>query len=384
MSRCAVLRRIKAPAGFRSIFTLGIRAGIQGTVASTFLRLAVIALPGLPFIMTEAARSQEWTNDRPFVIGSWNVNAGSRSLSDLVTDLRPMREFFSDVNVLSVQEIVHEDQVAVIADVLGYPHWVISDITPPVSITGRWFASLEMAILSRVPFEAVAEWDPNGRREFGDGHLPVTNDPTFERTAELDVRIDYTERTPARGFVRADLANGLSIYGVHWKSSVGDACNVEDRRHARQREDQARAVVQDSRSLLNQGRTVIVAGDYNIQPAGRVARSGHDVDVDCEPVDRTCDGECGRGFTDGYDDSISILSTMDPTFRLLTGELPETYIREYYPGGAIDHISVAGPLAADFEDGWTVSVDGTMLQGSDHRPVFTVLNGTLTVAREAP
>ncbi|MCF7993382.1 MAG: hypothetical protein K9L88_00890 [Chromatiaceae bacterium] len=90
---------------------------------------------------------------------------------------------------------------------------------------------------------------------------------------------------------------------------------------------------------------------------------------DCLPSAGTCEGLCGPGGLDGYDDSIAILLGLDDTARLLSGALESTYVLRHFPGGAIDHILVAGPAAAGFSEASTPPVNGKRWQGSDHRPV---------------
>jgi endonuclease/exonuclease/phosphatase (EEP) superfamily protein YafD len=80
---------------------------------------------------------------------------------------------------------------------------------------------------------------------------------------------------------------------------------------------------------------------------------------------------CGPRGRDGYDDSIAILLEMDDSARLLSGELGSTYVARRLPGGAIDHITVAGRQAEAFSAASTPPVKGDRWQGSDHRPVLT-------------
>ena len=99
------------------------------------------------------------------------------------------------------------------------------------------------------------------------------------------------------------------------------------------------------RACSSAGRSLIVAGDFNIQAPGRVLRVGTDPGEDCAPTSGTCDGLCGPGGRDGYDDSIALLLGIDDSARLLSGELGSTYVARHFPGGAIDHLLVAGPEA---------------------------------------
>lgn len=56
--------------------------------------------------------------------------------------------------------------------------------------------------------------------------------------------------------------------------------------------------------------------------------------------------------------------------RLLSVDLAHTYLEGSFGGGAIDHLLVAGPRAADFHFAVTPDVQGTSYRGSDHRPVI--------------
>ena len=53
---------------------------------------------------------------------------------------------------------------------------------------------------------------------------------------------------------------------------------------------------------------------------------------------------CGPQGRDGYDDSIAVLLALEDSARLLSGALAETYVARHYPGGAIDHLLVAGAV----------------------------------------
>ena len=127
----------------------------------------------------------------------------------------------------------------------------------------------------------------------------------------------------------------------------------------------------DAVGVLAAGRSLVVAGDFNSQAPGRVLRVGTDPGEDCAPTAGTCEGLCGAGGLDGYDDSIAILLGLDDSARLLSGDLDSTYVLRHFPGGAIDHVLVAGPAAAGFSEASTPPVSGKRWLGSDHRAVLT-------------
>lgn len=308
----------------------------------------------------------------PLPLMTWNIAGGEITAAALAARVEQALEIVDPVEVLVLQEIVSEAQVEAAADAGGFDYWAISDFSPPLKVTNAWHKSLEVAVLSRRPIRSAAEWDTTGRKRNGDGHPPRTSVrgvPT--RELQIDLKAKAGDYPPPRGFLRVDLADGWTLYAVHWKSSRGKHCSARDRASARLREQQAAGLVADAVDALAAGRTIIVAGDYNIQAPGRVLRVGTHPDVDCAPTQGRCEGLCGPGGLDGYDDSIAILLGMDPSARLLSGELDATYVLRHFPGGAIDHILVAGPKADRFATATTPTVSGKHWLGSDHRPVIT-------------
>lgn len=305
----------------------------------------------------------------PLPLMTWNIEAGEITPAALAKRIEQALDSVGPVEVLVLQEIISETQVEAAAKAGGFRYWAMSDFSPPLKITNAWHKSLEVAVLSRRPIESAAEWDTTGRKRYGDGHPPRTSAPRVP-TRELRVDIKADDAQPPRGFLRVDLADGWTVYAVHWKSSRGKHCNAQDRASARERERQATGLAADAASALAVGRTIIVAGDYNIQAPGRVLRVGTDPSVDCAPTQGRCEGLCGPGGLDGYDDSIAILLGIDPSARLLSGDLDATYLPRRFPGGAIDHILVAGPKADRFANATTPPVTGKHWQGSDHRPVI--------------
>ena len=303
-------------------------------------------------------------------VATWNIDGVGKTDAALAANAETMQADVGRLDVLILQEVISDAQLRSIAQTLDMPYWAISDLSPPVAITGNGFRSLEVAVLSRIPIEAAAEWDTTGREPTGDGYAPrvsSTNIPSTETVVEhpaSDVR-------PSRGFLRVDLWGGLSVYAVHWKSSRGEGGTVADLDNAAERERQAEGVVADARRRLANGDSVLVGGDFNIQAPGRGERAGTDPTVDCTPgaTDATA---CGPGGPDGYDDSVHLLLQVDPTARLLSLDVEPTFVAETFEGGAIDHLMVAGPLAESFSAARTPPVDGTSYAGSDHRPVYAV------------
>ncbi|MGD8275763.1 MAG: endonuclease/exonuclease/phosphatase family protein, partial [Thiohalocapsa sp.] len=301
-------------------------------------------------------------------------NGGQADAATLGDRARLTKESVGPVDVLVLEEVISEEQVEAVADAMGLDHYAISDFSPPPEITGAWFASLEVAVISRLPIEGAAEWDTTGREPFGDTFGPRLSTEGIEPEL-LVLDVEFGETRPSRGFLRVDLEGGWSVYAVHWKSSRGESCNAADLDNARQREDQAAGLLLDATRVLQDGRNVIVAGDYNIQAPGRVLRVGTDVGEDCVPMG-SCEGVCGPEGKDGYDDSIHRLLTVNSSARLLSEALDETFVARSFPGGAIDHILVAGTMAEAFDAATTPSFSGELYFGSDHRPVLaTVMLG---------
>ncbi|SEA86581.1 endonuclease/exonuclease/phosphatase family protein [Rubrimonas cliftonensis] len=300
---------------------------------------------------------------------TWNINGAEATPAALEENARGALAELGPVDVVMLQEVISQDQVAAIARGFGLEHHAISDFSPPPSITRSPFSSLEVAVISRTPILGAAEWDPTGRDPNGDGFAPRVSDAAAP-VEELPIDVTFADDTPDRGFLRVDLDGELSVYAVHWKSSRGESCNAADLLNALQREEQAEGLAQDlARRLSDPARTVIVGGDFNIQAPGRAARVGMDLGSDCAPAG-SCDGVCGADGLDGYDDSISALLAGVSGARLLSADLDNTFIGRFFPGGAIDHLVVAGARAGAFQLASTPVVNGSSFFGSDHRPVL--------------
>ncbi len=306
-------------------------------------------------------------------VATWNINGGEKTDEALAANAAEMQaallEDAGNIDILILQEVISENQVKAVADGLGLEHWVISDFSPPVSITGKWYRSLETAIVSRLPIRAAMEWDATGSGENGDGYAPRISNPDLP-SQEIAVSVDTADIRPSRGFLRADIGEAWTVYAVHWKSSQGASCNVEDLGNTAERELQARALLFDAKIALAAGRTTLFGGDFNIQAPGRVPRSGTDPDVDCTPTG-TCEGVCGQNATDGYDDSLTILAGVGNSYRLLSENTGNTYVGRFFSDHAIDHLAVAGPRAGEFKAAKTPATEMTEYFGSDHTPVYS-------------
>ena len=253
---------------------------------------------------------------------TWNVAGAERDADAIAESVQTMLAEVGPADILILQEVTAQEQVQAISDFVGMPHWVISDFSPPESITNNPFASLEVAIVSSEPLARAAEWDVTGQAPKGD-NFPPRPSSAGTLTEELEIKIGL-EASPRRGFLRAEISGGPVVYAVHWKSSRGEWCNNEDLGNALQREDQARGLAEDAAQLLDDGHNLIIGGDFNIQAPGRALRVGTTLQEDCNPQG-TCSGVCGAGDLDGYDDSLSVLLDL-PSAEILSADLDATFV----------------------------------------------------------
>lgn len=302
---------------------------------------------------------------------TWNVAGAERDAAQVAQSVTDMSAELGDFDIVVLQEVISADQVEAAANALGMTHWAISDFSPPISITNFAFASLEVAVISNMPMTAVGEWDITGAGPNGDNFPPRTsNAATLSQELPISVGLSTA---PRRGFLRVDLEDGPTVYAVHWKSSRGDGCKPADLDNALQREDQARGLALDAAGAISAGRSIILAGDFNIQAPGRDARVGTTLMEDCTPSGGSC-ASCGVGGKDGYDDSLDILTDLAGA-RILSEDIKGTFI-SFPTNGAIDHIIVAGPGADDFGVASAPTVSGSNFHGSDHKPVFAIATGS--------
>jgi exonuclease III len=304
-------------------------------------------------------------------VATWNIAGAERDATAVAESIRDMAGDVGQIDILIIEEVISQEQVSAAAEALGFDHWVISDFAPPPNITNTPFASLEVAVISRFPIERAGEWDTTGQGPNGDNFPPRTSS-ALTLSEELEITIGLNSQ-PSRGFLRADIENGPSVYAVHWKSSRGESCNSDDIGFAVQREDQARGLVEDAEKQLLKGRSLIIGGDFNIQAPGKALRVGTTALEDCLPTG-SCAGVCGPGGKDGYDDSLAILTSLSGA-RILSEDLEATFIDFATSSGAIDHLIVAGNGASAFEAATAPVVTSNVYFGSDHRPVVAVHTG---------
>jgi hypothetical protein len=88
---------------------------------------APVLLAALPIA---AAHAQEQR------LVTWNVGGAERTSAEVETSVENLVSRIGSIDVLVVQEVIAEEQVAAAARALEHPHWVISDFSPPPNISG--------------------------------------------------------------------------------------------------------------------------------------------------------------------------------------------------------------------------------------------------------
>ena len=283
--------------------------------------------------------------------------AKEENLRQLAHNSNSMLNDIGVVDTLVLLEVIFQEQVETIAKKNGFKYWAMSDFDGQDKVSKRPYNHLEVAVLSHYPFLGCHEWD----RQSNDEPVHNNRDIECELSDEKVIIKGDNEFTYGvdRGFLRVDFENDLSLYAVHWKSSVGG----DEIKNAKKREYQATGLKKDAQKLLREGRTIVVMGDYNI--TAHPSRSGTNEAEDCKIKKQVC-----ADNKDGYDDSIAILMTLDDSAKLLSKDAKRTYIyNKEFEDAAIDHIFVAGPQADTFGTAYTSPNDGKTYFGSDHKPI---------------
>ena len=286
------------------------------------------------------------------------------------------------IDVLVLEEVIAEEQVEAAARAIGHPHWVISDFSPPPNISGGPFNSLEVAVISRPPITSAAEWDLTGQGEHGDDFAPRPSSDQI-LTEELGIDVPLGPSRPSRGFLRVDLEDGPSVYAVHWKSSLGQSCNADDIDFARQREDQASGLIVDAQRVLAQGRSVVVAGDYNIQAPGRVLRVGTSAERRTARRRVPARASAGLGVWTGMTTASMPFwsSTMPACFRR---HCRRPSSDRAFPAARSTISSSPDRSPIGFKTPARQMLSGTSSEGSDHRPVIAVFSTTSEETQQDP
>jgi exonuclease III len=312
----------------------------------------------------------------PTTIVSWNIGPGlEESMLDRQADFAGLdAELAPDVIVMV--EVIGRTGAEIVAKHLGWSeyHVAVSDLSVPNTAAHE---GLEVAVISRIPMIRVTEYDVklDGRTHqvFGSlGTLPVTE--------ELLTSSGLSQVQPTggndRGTLRVDLANGLTIIPVHLKSNINNACSDAvdakrslqnmaidvpaklttsiaegfarqvdaDKRNAAERERVMAAVKVVADKANAEGRTTIIAGDFNTSfEQGKAGSAFADCDLqpfECKKAPFPA-AACAAG--DGFDDTFAILTTPligAGKLALLTEGLGRTYEDTAFADAAIDHIAV--------------------------------------------
>ncbi|MES0053513.1 hypothetical protein NKJ66_07805 [Mesorhizobium sp. M0078] len=322
-------------------------------------------------------------------------------------------------DVVVMVEVIGRTGAEIVANHLGWSnyHVAVSDLSVPNTAAHE---GLEVAVISKIPMIRVTEYDVklDGRTHevFGSfGGLQVAE--------ELLTSSGLSQVQPTggndRGTLRVDLANGLTIFPVHLKSNINNACSDAtdanralenmaidvpaklitaiaqgfarqvdaDKRNAAERERVIAAVKVVADKATAEGRTTIIGGDFNTSLEQGKAGSAF---ADCNLQPFECKkapfpaAACVAG--DGFDDTFAILTTPligASAFALLTQGLGRTYKDTAFADAAIDHMAVPAGDQADFKAptlGCNAGVDlaqtdwaakACQLHGSDHFAVVT-------------
>lgn len=339
-------------------------------------------------------------------IVSWNAEATMyESMEKRVAEIRKLDTDLKP-DVLVLIEITGPEEFKRLIGFLGWSeyHAVISDFD---DVKDSAFAGLEVAVVSKTPIASATEYDadPEGdsSKVFGTfGEVAVT-----ERLISSSGIKHVTEMAKTdRGTLRVDLTSGLTIFPAHLKANTNSSCSnldamikgyngmglavpaeltqsfatgfakaTEDNLlNALKRERVIAAIKQLSDAAADEGRNVLVAGDFNT--SFEPGKFGQSFD-DCALMDFSCErgpfpaSSCAG---DGYDDTLAILETPllgTRKWTFMTRNLGRTYKDDAFADLAIDHVAVLAEQSSMF----AVSTKGAETYGSDHFPVLTILRG---------
>ena len=361
----------------------------------------------LPCLLSLIVLSAPVSAQQKLRIVSWNMKA---TLAEGVAKREEgLRRFMADTqpDVLVLVEMAGLEEAKKVASFTGWTDYqgVVTNFN--VAEDNALFA-LEVAVLSKIKIQAATELDPSGRDSaepaFGAGalieNLPQLAEQKLENTALVPLG-RFTSGD--RGTLRVDLANNLTIFPVHLKSSFNASClKIDEARNtigsqdsklaqelkryfdegfraateehldnARKRERMMAAVLIEANKAADEGRKVLIAGDFNT--AFEKGKWGKQLDSDCDLRDFSCKAapfpeEACTG--DGFDDTLSIPLTPligSRKWVFLTRDLGRTYASEEFADKAIDHQLVP----KEQESLFSPSTRAGETFGSDHFAVVT-------------
>jgi endonuclease/exonuclease/phosphatase family metal-dependent hydrolase len=358
------------------------------------------------FLVALVWSSSSFAKDTVRIV-SWNAQA---SLLESIVDRRgDITQLSNDLkpDVLVLVEVAGRPEAKVIAESLGWDnyHLVMSDFG---KVRDSAYTGLEVVVISKLPIKKAIEFDPvteTPALPFGVGklakRLPAVTEKQLTNKA-LPTLGTLTFRD--RGTLRVDLENGLTIFPVHLKSNRNSRCDEIDKarraistqdadlagrlktyyengfrkatdqhlKNARLRERMIASVLLEANKAVDEGRKVIITGDFNVSFEPGKSGSKHE---DCVLKDFSCRSApfpkkaCQRG--DGFDDTLAILEKPlvgKRSWKFLTREMTRTYKSKKFADLAIDHMVVPNDQASKF----TKASKSDELYGSDHFALTTV------------
>lgn len=346
-------------------------------------------------------------NADPIKIVSWNM--APRLLEGLearASDIATMKAQLSP-DVVVLMEVAGEHEVKRIAEFLGWDEYY-GAVTNWSTMINQVNFAIETAVISKLPIERVIEYDASVdgfHQPFkSEGASGATADITEERLSADGISGIDPLAGSDRGTMRVDLSNGLTIFPVHLKSNLNSACSLvgetidgmeklgltvpaeltsfqargfpaatdDHRRNALKRERVIAATKRLADAAVDEGRPVLIAGDFNtsLEPgkAGSVLYDCTLTAFSCKPGPFPASA-CTGG--DGFDDTLAILTMPlvgQRSWALLSKELPGTYDDPVFSDLAIDHMAVPASQAARFT-GISRARD---VYGSDHFPIQVI------------
>jgi len=312
-------------------------------------------------------------------IVDWNIE--NATISKIAAQRSDIRRLAHDLNpdILVLEEVSGGKAAAqAIAKALGWqkPYIAVSDFFRPN--VKKPFYSQELAVISREPITTATEFDARPDHQtiplmLPDGSTqPVTE---FPLTSAGIPGFGGGIWKYAKGTIRVDFADGLSLFPVHLKSdriTVQSPDDITKQRikNAKKRETTIAAIAREANKAVKAGRISVILGDFNT--AFEPGKFGSEV-ADCKlqnfpkkpapfPVS-ACNGP-------GYDDTLGLLEAglvEGQHWSFLTRKARRTWFgaNNRYGDYAIDHVAI--PVAQ--ADHFTLVKSGHGQYGSDHRPV---------------
>jgi len=368
---------------------------------------------------------------------TWNTEQGSveaiaRKLNRIETlgdEVREKSKSGKLPEIAVFEEVTSYAAAASVARALGYKEGTVV-VSDSGSDKEFWALALEVAVVTPRKVLSVTSYQDKVRADSAPFILDLASGALSSGTAKK-IEIPPEVGVPAdifipRSVLRVELEGDVVVYGVHLNSSglgfcrtdgfkdgatelmsKAEAFGLQDEAarvkalrdalfakmplarnpgieatkkdaldRARSREAAAGAIAKLAAADIKQGKTVLVAGDFNT-PLVEKCKTGKKIGEDFEPMVGCSTGQtptnCGQ--IDGFDDTFSILTdgVIDGVaFKVLTSELGGTYVGEGFADSPIDNVLIAGPVDAAKFEALKLGSEGTdhLVYGSDHHPVL--------------